>query len=114
VSAPAALSAQVQKVRPAAEAPYQTKLECAVFNMFMYSFLGEETDAALDAGERGQNWINLAIAEKNGNQAEAASDLETMTVKVMAEFEAALGVGDGAEVARLMNKYNRICDPFGG
>ena len=110
--APVALAAQ--DTRPPVEAPYATKLKCAVINAFMSGFVGEETPEGAEAEARGEEWIDLAMAEKPTDEMAVASDFEAEAVTLQTALMAMLDAGNEDGVLQMIDDYAALCAPFGG
>jgi hypothetical protein len=114
ILAPAGLAAQEPAKRPPAEAPYQTKLECAVINAFMSGFLGDETEEGQVAAAKGEEWINVALAEKPDDQMKVATDFEAVAKRLQAEIEGIMEKEEEEGFFALVERYAGACEPFGG
>jgi hypothetical protein len=114
ILAPAGLAAQEPARRQLAEAPYQTKLECAVINAFLAGFFGEETEEGMIAAEKGEEWVDVALAEKADDPMTVATDLDAMSIRIQAEIEGVMSTTNNEAFFGLIERYVAACEQFGG
>jgi hypothetical protein len=112
VFAPAGLSAQA--MRPLAEAPYQTKVQCIVVFTFFADQFGEDSDEGAEAAARAEEWAFAAVAQKPDREEEIIADVDAEASKFQAALSSAFASGGEAAVGEIVMRYLGACDQFGG
>jgi hypothetical protein len=112
VLAPSGLSAQA--MRPLAEAPYQTKVQCIVVFIHLADQFGEDTAEGAEAAARAEEWVFAAVVQKPDREAEISADIEAETSKFQAAIKSGLATSGEAAVAEILIRYLDACDQFGG
>lgn len=114
LAAAAVLATPASAQQQQADAPYETKLKCGVFNAFMSGFNGEETEEGKAAQARAESWVLLAVAEKADQPDQVAADFENAANALTKQIEGKLESGDTLAVFAVFNEYLELCDPYGG
>lgn len=114
VAALAVLAAPASAQMKQADAPYDTKLKCGVFNAFMSGFNGEDTEEGKASEARAESWVMLAIADKADQPDQVASDFEAAANALTKEIEGKMSSEDTLGVFAVFNQYLELCDPYGG
>jgi hypothetical protein len=114
IFAPAGVLPQGKAARPPADAPYNTKIQCAAFNVFKANPTGDEPFQYSTEAARAEMWLDLALAEKPDKEAELLSGFEAHVITLATEVREAIRKDGEAGFYRAYNQYETICAPYGG
>lgn len=110
------LSLAAQMTRPMTAAPYETKMRCAAFRVYLASieFPAESEKARVQA----KLWIEAVFAERPDKENEIEADFESETLALRARvnhaFQSGGTIGGEARFNQLIYELDALCAQFGG